>query len=65
MLLAIFDETVRGCDQKWLRACTDIKNLYLTGQDILTVGVTSALFSGLLTASAILNKNLLREILKD
>jgi len=50
--------------QRWLRARTDIKNFYLTGQDILTVGVTSALFSGLLTASAILNKNLMKKLLK-
>ena len=48
--------------QKWLRASTDIKNLYLTGQDIVTVGVTSALFSGLLTASSILKKNLMKEL---
>ena len=48
--------------QKWLRARTDIKNLYLTGQDIVTVGVTSALFSGLLTASSILKKNLMKEL---
>jgi all-trans-retinol 13,14-reductase len=51
--------------QKWLRPRTDIKNLYLTGQDVLTVGVTSALFSGLLTASAILHKNLMSELMKD
>jgi len=44
--------------QKWLRPRTKIKNLYLTGQDVTTVGVTSALFSGLLTASAVLRKNL-------
>jgi len=50
--------------QKWLRAKTDIKNLYLTGQDIITVGVTSAMFSGLLTASAILKKNLMKELIK-
>ena len=51
--------------QKWLRPKTDIKNLYLTGQDVITVGVTSALFSGLLTASAILKKNLMNTIVKD
>ena len=51
--------------QKWLRPRTDIKNLYLTGQDVLTVGVTSALFSGLLTASTILKKNLMSELMKD
>ena len=44
--------------QKWLKPQTKIKNLFLTGQDITTVGVTSALFSGLLTASAVLGKNL-------
>ena len=51
--------------QRWLRPQTDIKNFYLTGQDILTVGVTSALFSGLLTASAILKENLMAKLMKD
>ena len=51
--------------QRWLRPQTDIKNLYLTGQDVLTVGVTSALFSGLLTASAILKENLMSKLMKD
>ena len=51
--------------QKWLRTNMDIKNLYLTGQDILTVGVTSAQFSGLITASAILKKNLMSELIKS
>ena len=51
--------------QRWLRPRTDIKNLYLTGQDVLTVGVTSALFSGLLTASAILRENLMSKLMKD
>ena len=49
--------------QKWLRPQTDIKNLYLTGQDILTVGVTSAMFSGIITTSAILRKNIFKKIL--
>ncbi len=44
--------------QKWLKPKTPIKNLYLTGQDITTVGFTSALFSGLITSSVILKKNL-------
>ena len=51
--------------QKWLRPQTDIKNLYLTGQDVLTVGVTSALFSVLLTASSILKKNLMSKLMKN
>ena len=48
--------------QKWLQPRTDINGLYLTGQDILTVGLSSALFSGLITASTILKKNLLKEL---
>ena len=44
--------------QRWLRPQSSIKNLYFVGQDITTVGVSSALFSGLLTASAVLGKNL-------
>ena len=48
--------------QKWLKPKTPIKNLYLTGQDVTTVGFTSALFSGLLTSSVILNKNLTKNL---
>ena len=59
------DHTPSRFHQKWLRPQTDIKNLYLTGQDVLTVGVTSALFSGLITASAILKKNLMKELIKN
>jgi all-trans-retinol 13,14-reductase len=49
--------------QRWLRPQTDIKNLYLTGQDMLTVGVTSAMLSGVVTVSAILKKNLIKELI--
>ena len=44
--------------QSWLKPQSKIKNLYFTGQDITTVGVSSALFSGLLTASVVLQENL-------
>lgn len=47
-----------------LRASTPYKNLYLTGQDIVCVGVGSALFSGIITSVVILNRNLLYRILK-
>ena len=53
------DHTPCRFHQRWLKPKTEIKNLYLTGQDVITVGVTSALFSGLLTASSILKKNLM------
>ena len=48
----------------FLRAPTPIRNFYLTGQDIVTVGIGGALFSGVLTASAILKKNMVKQILK-
>src|SRR5690606_15942904 len=37
-------------NQKWLRAQTPIKGLYLTGQDVLFAGVCGALMSGAITA---------------
>lgn len=49
--------------QDFLRPQTGIKGLYLTGQDIVSVGVVGALASGLLTSSVILGKNLMNEIL--
>lgn len=47
---------------KWLRAHTPVKNLYLTGQDVITVGVGGALFSGVVTASTLLKKNLYSKV---
>ncbi|MBS1596384.1 MAG: NAD(P)/FAD-dependent oxidoreductase [Bacteroidetes bacterium] len=48
----------------FLRARTPIRGLYLTGQDIVTVGIGGALFSGVLTASALLRKNMVKELMK-
>ncbi len=50
---------------RWLRSHTPIQNLFMTGQDILTVGVGGAAFSGVVTASSILRKNLLGKIQKE
>ncbi len=47
---------------KFLRPHTPIKNLYLTGQDIVSAGVGAALLSGLLTASAMTKKNFLKKL---
>jgi all-trans-retinol 13,14-reductase len=47
-----------------LRPQTHIKNLYLTGQDIVCVGVGGALFSGMLTATAVLNRNVMWNVLR-
>ncbi len=46
-----------------LRPQTQVRNFYLTGQDIITAGIGGALFSGLLTSSAITRKNLLSKIM--
>ncbi|MEM7368317.1 MAG: NAD(P)/FAD-dependent oxidoreductase [Bacteroidota bacterium] len=48
----------------FLRPRTPIKNFYLTGQDVVTVGVGGALFSGLLTAAAITRKNLVNKVMR-
>jgi phytoene dehydrogenase-like protein len=47
-----------------LGARTPVHNLYLTGQDACTLGISGALFGGVLTASAILGRNLMSRVLK-
>ena len=37
-------------EQQWLKPKTDIKGLYLTGQDVLSCGVVGAMMAGLITA---------------
>jgi len=48
--------------QPILKPRTPIKNLYLTGQDIVTAGVGGALFSGVLTTMAMTGVNVLRKL---
>ena len=57
------NHTPRRFQQKWLKPQTHIKNLYLTGQDIVTAGVSAAMMSGVITSSAILKKNLMKQFL--
>lgn len=58
------EHSTKRFNLKQLRASTPYKNLYLTGQDIVCVGVSSALFSGIITSVVILNRNLISRILK-
>jgi all-trans-retinol 13,14-reductase len=50
--------------QQWLRADTPIEGLYLTGQDVTTDGVISALMAGVITSSRILGEDISTEIAK-
>ena len=59
------DHTPQRFRERWLKPKTPIKNLYLTGQDIVTVGLASALIAGFLTTSVILKKNIMKDILND
>ena len=49
--------------QARLRPKTDIPGLFLTGQDILSAGVTGAAYAGVLTASAVLERNVLKDLM--
>ncbi|MCD6019474.1 MAG: NAD(P)/FAD-dependent oxidoreductase [Bacteroidetes bacterium] len=56
------EHTPQRFELNQLRPQTNYKNLYLTGQDIIAVGVCSAMFSGVVTSISILNRNLLWRI---
>lgn len=48
--------------QTFLKPWTPVKNLFLTGQDIMTASIAGALMGGVLTASAILKRDVLGRI---
>lgn len=58
------DHTPKRFRQRFLKPRTRIKNLYLTGQDVVTAGVAAALFSGVITAAAITRKNIMKKVMK-
>ena len=47
-----------------IRPTTSIENLYLTGQDIVTMGITGAMMAGIITASVIMKYDNLIDIIK-
>jgi all-trans-retinol 13,14-reductase len=56
------DHTTERFEQNFLKPKTPVKNLYLTGQDIISCGIGGALVSGMMTAAAVTGKNLLKRI---
>jgi len=51
--------------EKALRPQTGLKGFFLTGQDVCTAGIAGALFGAVLSASAILRRNLLGKISRE
>ena len=56
--------TPQRMKQKWLRPKTDIPGLWLTGQDILTCGVTGAMMAGLLTTLSLVGVRKMTPLMK-
>lgn len=50
--------------QDWLGPRTNIRGLWLTGQDVLTCGVTSAMMAGVLTTTAIVGMRPMGNLMK-
>jgi all-trans-retinol 13,14-reductase len=53
------DHTPARFRERFLRPATPVKNLFLTGSDVLMEGVTGAMFGGFVAASAVLRRPLL------
>ena len=58
------EHTPKRFRQKFLKPHTPVKNLYLSGQDVLIASIAGGTMGGVLCASAILKKNLLWKIQK-
>jgi all-trans-retinol 13,14-reductase len=56
------DHTPERYKQKFLKPRTPIRNFYLSGQDIVSAGIGGAMFSGVVKASAMQGKNLVKKI---
>ncbi len=59
------DHSPKRFRQRFLKPRTPIKNFYLTGQDIVTAGVAAALFSGVITSSALTGKNIIKKVMSN
>jgi all-trans-retinol 13,14-reductase len=56
--------TPERMQQKWLRPKTKISGLWLSGQDILTCGVTGAMMAGVLTTTAMVGMRKIGPLMK-
>ncbi len=56
--------TPRRMQPTWLRPKTSIQGLWLTGQDILTCGVTGAMMAGMLTTTSIVGVRKMAPLMK-
>jgi len=52
-------------NQDWLRPKTNIPGLWLTGQDVLTCGVTGAMMAGLVTTMSLMGARKMAPLLKE
>jgi all-trans-retinol 13,14-reductase len=57
--------TTERMQQKWLRPQTKIAGLWLTGQDILTCGVTGAMMAGMLTTMSMVGTRKMAPLMKQ
>ena len=53
----------RFCKDDWLRPQTEIPGLFLTGQDVTTLGITGAMMGGVLTAHAVLGYGTITDLI--
>ncbi|KRD23622.1 FAD-dependent oxidoreductase [Acidovorax sp. Root267] len=57
-----FAPTPSRYEQRWMRAHGPVKGLFFSGQDVSMGGVSGAMIGGLLAASAVLGRDLFREL---
>ena len=58
------DHDAGRLQQKWLGPCTRFKGLWLSGQDVLTCGVTGAMMAGLMTTTSMAGMRKSGELIK-
>jgi len=57
-----YEQTPKRFAQRWMRAHGPVKGLYFSGQDVSAAGVSGAMVGGLVAASAVLGRDLFREL---